>query len=59
MTNQLTNATAGAALVAPWWLPQLQTISEISSIALPILGAVWLVVQIVEKLRNILKSPKR
>lgn len=47
--NTITNATAGAAVVSPFWLPVLQTTSEVASIVLPILGAVWLLVQIVAK----------
>lgn len=47
MQNTMTNVTAGAALVSPWWLPALQGVSEFASIILPILGAAWLVVQII------------
>ncbi|SFZ81645.1 hypothetical protein SAMN02983003_0612 [Devosia enhydra] len=50
MQNSLTNATAGAAVASPIWLPTLQTVSEIASIVLPILGVLWLVIQIVAKL---------
>lgn len=46
----MTTAAAGAAVVSPFWLPPLQTISEVASVALPILGAVWLVVQIAAKI---------
>jgi hypothetical protein len=48
--NDITNATAGAAVVSPFWLPSLQQVSEIASVMLPILGAAWLVVQIVAKI---------
>lgn len=50
MHDTLTTATAGAAVVSPFWLPWLQTVSEMASITLPILGAVWLVVQIAAKI---------
>lgn len=49
MNNEMTNVTAGAALVSPWWLPALQDVSSLASIVLPILGAAWLIVQIVAK----------
>jgi hypothetical protein len=49
MNNEMTNVTAGAALVSPWWLPAIQGVSEIASVLLPILGAAWLIVQIVAK----------
>lgn len=50
MHDTLTTATAGAAVASPLWLPSLQTISEVASILLPILGALWLIVQIVIKI---------
>ncbi len=49
MHETITNATAGAAVVSPFWLPSLQSVSEIASVLLPILGAAWLVVQIAAK----------
>lgn len=42
-----TKATAIAAVVSPWWLPPLHTISEVAALALPIMGVLWLCVQIV------------
>lgn len=42
-------ATSGVALASattPWWLPNLQTVSDSAALALPILGVVWLLVQI-------------
>ena len=50
MHDNLTNAAAGAAVVSPFWLPWLQQVSEIASVALPILGAIWLIVQIAAKI---------
>ena len=43
----MTNVTAGAAIVSPWWLPALQGVSEFASVVLPILGVAWLVIQII------------
>lgn len=49
VSDHLTTAGAGAAIVSPLWLPPLQVISDTASIILPILGVVWLVVQITVK----------
>lgn len=56
MHDTLTTATAGAAVASPFWLPSLQTFSEIASIMLPILGALWLLVQIGAKLYEVWKK---
>lgn len=50
MHDTITTAGATAAVVSPFWMPWLQTVSEGASITLPILGAVWLVVQIIAKI---------
>ena len=44
--NIITTPTAVAAVLTPWWLPVLQTISEAAALALPILGVLWLTMQI-------------
>lgn len=49
MHDTITTAGATAAVVSPFWMPWLQTFSEVASVILPILGAVWLVVQIAAK----------
>jgi hypothetical protein len=46
----ITASAAGAAVTSPWWLPHLQQISAISAEVLPILGALWLIIQIIVKL---------
>lgn len=46
----LTNVVALSAVVSPWWLDLVQTVSDASAIALPIMGVVWLVIQIGLKL---------
>jgi len=53
--DTLSSAAAGAAVVSPWWLPQLHHVSTIAAEVLPILGALWLIVQIVT---HILKTRK-
>lgn len=49
MTNGekiVTDVGAAAALTSPYWLPTLQEVSQIAALVLPILGALWLVIQI-------------
>ena len=41
-----TTMVAGAAVISPVWLPELSEISTYAASILPILGVVWLVVQI-------------
>ena len=45
MTDKLTNTVAGAAAVSPWWLPSVADVSHAATIALPILGCLWLLIQ--------------
>lgn len=52
MHDTITTAGATAAVISPFWLPWLNTTSEIASVILPILGVLWLVVQIVAKVRE-------
>jgi hypothetical protein len=46
----LTGVTAGAAMVSPWWLPALHTFSAVAAEVLPILGALWLLIQMVTRI---------
>lgn len=41
-----TDVVAGAAVASPIWLPWLQQTSEIAGLLVPILGVIWLAVQI-------------
>jgi flagellar biogenesis protein FliO len=50
--DDATTAAAGAALTSPLWLPVLQDVSSLSALLLPILGAVWLIVQIVVRIHE-------
>lgn len=43
--DRATNAVAGAAVVSPWWLPSITEVSKAATIALPILGCAWLLIQ--------------
>lgn len=42
----VTDVGAVTALVSPIWLPTLQEVSQIAALVLPILGALWLLIQI-------------
>ena len=46
----ITAAVATVALASPWWLPALKQASVYAGDWLPILGAVWLAVQIVTRI---------
>lgn len=50
MGDQLTSWIAGLAVISWWWLPWLQDVSTIAALLLPILGGLWLIVQIWAKL---------
>ena len=45
VVERVTNAVAGAAVVSPWWLPSVTDVSKAATIALPILGCAWLIIQ--------------
>lgn len=47
--DHLTTATAGAALLNPWWLNFLNEVHPVGSIVLQILGATWLCMQMYYK----------
>ncbi|MDX0260526.1 hypothetical protein GOC60_04785 [Sinorhizobium meliloti] len=44
-----TTAVAASAVTTPFWLPWLQTASETAATIAPILGLVWLIIQIFSK----------
>jgi len=44
--NASTNIAAAGAVVSPWWLPVLKTASEGAAMLLPIVGLLWLGIQI-------------
>jgi hypothetical protein len=48
--DNATTAAAGAALSSPFWLPVLEDLSSASALLLPVLGAIWLIVQIMVKM---------
>lgn len=46
MTDPATHAGAVAAITSPWWLPWVLGVSAGAAWLLPILGCLWLSVQI-------------
>ena len=45
-TELATDIIAGAAIISPWWLPTLQNIHDGAAWILPLLGVLWLAIQI-------------
>jgi hypothetical protein len=45
--NALNNTVAVGAVATPVWWPALNSISEVAAVVLPILGVIWLVVQMI------------
>lgn len=50
MDGHLTSAGALGAIASPLWLPTLQGVSDMAAMILPILGVLWLLVQITLRL---------
>jgi hypothetical protein len=48
--DRVTTGIAAGSVASPFWLPWLQTVSEIAALLLPIFGLLWLVVQILTRL---------
>jgi hypothetical protein len=54
--NTTSNFVAAGMFFSPVWLPSLATVSGFCATVAPILGAIWLIVQIVAKLREMRKG---
>ena len=50
--EMVTDTGAVAAIASPWWLPALHDVSQISAFLLPIIGVIWLAVQIGVKIHT-------
>lgn len=50
--DAITSVGAIGAILSPWWLTALHAVSEIAAIVAPILGVIWLLVQIVVKIQQ-------
>jgi hypothetical protein len=57
--DRISAALAAGAILLPVWRPTLKDASEASSLIAPILGCVWLSVQIVAKVCQILRARSR
>lgn len=49
----VTDTGAVAAIASPWWLPALHSVSDVAALVLPILGVLWLLLQIIVKLHQV------
>ena len=54
--DNTTAAVAVSAVTSPVWFPWLVSASETAALIAPLLGTVWLVVQIVAKVRELRKD---
>lgn len=54
--DTITSAAAGAAITSPAWLHMLSDWSNVAGTLLPILGVVWLIVQIGIKIWEVRRS---
>jgi hypothetical protein len=50
--EMVTDTGAVAAIASPWWLPTLHDVSQFAAEWLPIMGVVWLAVQIGVKIHT-------
>lgn len=53
LLDNATTAIAASAVASPVWLPWLQTASQVAATFAPILGAIWLLVQIWAKISEV------
>lgn len=49
----VTDTGAVAAIASPWWLPALHEVSDVAALVLPIMGVLWLAVQIFVKIYQV------
>lgn len=50
--DRITNTVAAGAVASPWWLPKLSEVSQVAGHLIPILGVIWLVVQLLHRAAN-------
>lgn len=51
--EMVTDTGAIVAIASPWWLPALHEVSDVAALVLPIIGVLWLCLQIVVKLHQV------
>jgi hypothetical protein len=54
--EQVTTITAGAAVATSWWHPVIENVSVEAATWLPVLGVMWLVIQIWGRLSPLIKK---
>lgn len=50
--DNATNVLSAGAVISPFWLPVLEQTSGFAALLAPILGAIWLVIQIWAKIKE-------
>lgn len=50
--QKISSGIAAGAAISPWWLPALKAASDVAGMLLPIVGVIWLLVQMVAFLRR-------
>ena len=53
VSDKISGVISGAAILTPIWHTSLREASETSSLIFPILGCLWLVVQIISKIGEV------
>lgn len=56
--DNTTAAVAVSAVTSAVWLPWLQTASDGAALIAPLLGTLWLIVQIIAKVRDMTRKDK-
>jgi hypothetical protein len=52
LIQKISSGIAAGAAISPWWLPALKAASEVAGMLLPVLGVVWLIVQMIAFFRG-------
>jgi hypothetical protein len=56
LADTTNKAITVSAITSPWWLPILHQVSDAAALVLPIIGLLWLLVQITLKLYQVHKG---
>jgi hypothetical protein len=55
-SDKATTFLAMASFATPFWITLLKDVSEAAALLMPILGAIWLIIQITHKIYTIWKG---
>lgn len=50
--HKVNNSVAAGLMTAPLWITYLQSVSEVAALFLPILGALWFIIQMYFYIKN-------